>query len=132
MKRFIKHHELARDKRFVRQDNASVTILSQLPDDVDTVVNVFEKFAPMIEVSARGTEAEPLYEEYGPAFGLIALNQPLRPNDPAGATRLLMRMHGIFVGELQALEGAKSSAPEVVEKVEVMEIFRFDGQKWKY
>jgi len=109
MKRFIKHHELARDKRFVRQDNASVTILSQLPDDVDTVVNVFEKFAPMIEVSARGTEAEPLYEEYGPAFGLIALNQPLRPNDPAGATRLLMRMHGIFVGELQALEGAGRS-----------------------
>ncbi|MEX2207168.1 MAG: hypothetical protein WEF50_13145 [Myxococcota bacterium] len=30
------------------------------------------------------------------------------------------------------VEGAKSSPPEVVEKVEVMEIFRFDGQKWKY
>ena len=109
MKRFIEHHELARDKRFVRQDNASVTVLSQLPDDVDTVVTMFEKFAPMIEISVKGTEAEPLYEEYGPAFGLITLNQPLRPNDPAGTTRLLMRMHGIFVDELQALEGADRS-----------------------
>ena len=109
MKRFIEHHELARDKRFVRQDNASVTVLSQLPDDVDTVVTIFEKFAPMIEISVKGTEAEPLYEEYGPAFGLITLNQPLRPNDPAGTTQLLMRMHGIFVGELQALEGAGRS-----------------------
>jgi hypothetical protein len=27
---------------------------------------------------------------------------------------------------------AKSSTPQVVEKMEVMEIFRFDGQKWKY
>ena len=39
MKRFIEHHELARDSRFVRQDNVAVTILSQLPDDVDTVVD---------------------------------------------------------------------------------------------
>jgi hypothetical protein len=30
------------------------------------------------------------------------------------------------------VEQAKSSAPQVVEKTEVMEIFRFDGQKWKY
>jgi hypothetical protein len=30
------------------------------------------------------------------------------------------------------VEGAKTSQPMVVEKVEVMEIFRFDGQKWKY
>ena len=30
------------------------------------------------------------------------------------------------------VEGAKSSAPEVLEKTEVMEIFRFDGKKWKY
>ncbi|MDH3687684.1 MAG: ferritin-like domain-containing protein, partial [Myxococcales bacterium] len=30
-------------------------------------------------------------------------------DDPAGDTRLKMRMHGIFVGELQALEGAGRS-----------------------
>ena len=37
------------------------------------------------------------------------LNEPLRPDDPAATTRLQMRMHGIFVGELQALEGAGRS-----------------------
>ena len=35
MKRFIDHQELARDSRFVRQDNAQATVLAGLPDDVD-------------------------------------------------------------------------------------------------
>jgi uncharacterized ferritin-like protein (DUF455 family) len=109
MKRFIAHHELARDSRFVRQDNIAATVLSTLPDDVDKVVEVFDRLTPIIEVSVRGTAAEPLYEEYGPAFGLVTLNEPLRPDDPAVTTRLLLRMHGIFVGELQALEGAGRS-----------------------
>jgi uncharacterized ferritin-like protein (DUF455 family) len=109
MKRFIHHTELARDSRFVRQDNAQALVLSQLPDDVDAVVQVFERFAPMIEQSVRGTAAEPLFEAYGPGFGLISLNQPLRPDDPAVETRLKLRLHGIFVGELQALEGAGRS-----------------------
>jgi uncharacterized ferritin-like protein (DUF455 family) len=109
MKRFIQHSELARDRRFVRQDNIAATVLSTLPDDVNSVVDVFSKLDPMIEKSVRGTEAEPLYEEYGPGFGLITLNEPLDPNDPVAETRLLLRMHGIFVGELQALEGAGRS-----------------------
>ena len=109
MKRFIEHSELARDSRFVRQDNAQATVLSTLPDDVDAVVSVFEQFAPMIEKSVQGTAAEELYEAYGPGFALTVLNEPLRPDDPAGDTRLKMRMHGIFVGELQALEGAGRS-----------------------
>ena len=109
MRRFIHHSELARDSRFVRQDNIASTVLSTLPDDVDAVVDVFSKLDPMIEKSVRGTEAEPLYEEHGPGFGLITLNEPLDPDDPVASTRLLLRMHGIFVGELQALEGAGRS-----------------------
>jgi uncharacterized ferritin-like protein (DUF455 family) len=109
MRRFIHHSELARDSRFVRQDNAQATVLSSLPDDVDAVVKVFEQFAPMIEASVKGTAAEPLFEAYGPGFGLTVLNEPLRPGDAASKTRLQMRMHGIFVGELQALEGAGRS-----------------------
>jgi uncharacterized ferritin-like protein (DUF455 family) len=109
MKRFIAHHELARDSRFVRQDNIAATVLSTLPDDVDKVVEMFDRLTPIIEVSVRGTAAEPLYEEYGPAFGLVTLNEPLKHDDPAVTTRLLLRMHGIFVGELQALEGAGRS-----------------------
>ena len=44
MQRFIQHEELARDSRFVRQDNAQSTVLASLPDDVDTIVNTFEQF----------------------------------------------------------------------------------------
>ncbi len=109
MKRFIHHEELARDSRFVRQQNAVVTVLSTLPDDVDKVVDVLDKLSPMIEQSVRGTAAEPLFEEYGPAFALVTLNEPLIPGDPASDIRLKLRMHGIFVGELQALEGAGRS-----------------------
>ncbi len=109
MRRFIHHSELARDSRFVRQDNAQATILSKLPDDVDVVVEAFDRFAPMIERSVQGTAAEPLFEAYGPGFALVTLNEPLRPDDPAAKTRLMLRMHGIYVGELQALEGAGRS-----------------------
>jgi len=109
VKRFIEPNELARDSRFVRQDNAQATVLSGLPDDVDAVVNVFEKFGPLIEAGVRGTAAEPLFDKYGPGFALTTLNEPLDPEAPAALTRLLLRMHGIFVGELQALEGAARS-----------------------
>lgn len=109
MKRFIHHDELARDSRFVRQDNAQSTVLATLPDDVDTIVNAFEQFSDMIEESVRGTAAEALFESYGPGFALTILNEPLDPDAPAGLTRLLLRMHGILVGEIQALEGAARS-----------------------
>jgi uncharacterized ferritin-like protein (DUF455 family) len=109
MKRFIQHDELARDSRFVRQSNALSTVLASMPDDVETVVNAFEKFTPMIEASVRGTSAEKLFDAYGPAFALAVLNEPLDPKAKAATMRLLMRMHGIFVGELQALEGAARS-----------------------
>ncbi len=109
MRRFIHHSELARDRRFVRQTNLAATVLSTLPDDVEAVVEAFEKLAPLIEKAVQGTAAEPLFEAHGPGFMLVTLNQPLRPDDPAVETRLRMRMHGIFVGELHALEGAGRS-----------------------
>ncbi|MDJ0787376.1 MAG: DUF455 family protein [Myxococcota bacterium] len=109
MKRFIEPNELARDSRFIRQDNNQATTLALLPDDVDKVVEMLEAFGPTIEQQVKGTAAEPLFDAYGPAFGLITLNQPLRPDDDAADTRLKLRMHGIFVGEIQALEGAGRS-----------------------
>jgi len=109
MKRFIQHEELARDSRFVRQSNVITTVLAQLPDEVDAVVEILDRFGPMIERSVQETDAQPLFEAYGPAFMLVALNEPLRPEDPAVDTRLKLRFHGIFVGELQALEGAGRS-----------------------
>ena len=109
MKRFIEPDELARDSRFIRQDNAMSTMLASMPDDVDAIVAAFENFSPMIEASVRGTAAQELFDAYGPGFGLVILNEPLDPDSAAATMRLLLRMHGIFVGELQALEGAARS-----------------------
>ncbi len=109
MKRFIEHNELARDSRFVRQDNALSTVLAAMPDDVDTVVNAFERFSPMIEESVRGTAAQLLFDEYGPAYNIVIINEPLDPDSKAATLRLIFRIHGIFLGELQALEGAARS-----------------------
>ena len=109
MKRFIHHDELARDQRFIRQANVAGPMMARLPDDVNAVVELFEKLEPIIEEGVRGTAAEPLYDEYGPAFPLITTNEPIDPNAGAADHRLKMRLHGIFVGELQALEGAGRS-----------------------
>ena len=109
MRRFIHHSELARDRRFMRAENILATILGSLPDEVDAVVDAFQRLDPLVAESVKGTAAEPLYEEFGCAFGIVATNEPLDPNSPAVETRLKLRMHGIFVGELQALEGAGRS-----------------------
>ena len=109
MRRFIEHHELARDRRFIRQNNVLVKVLSAMPDDVDTVVDAIDRLDPIISQGVKGTEAEALYDAYGPGFGLIIFNEPLDPDAPAAQKRLQLRLHGIFVGELQALEGAGRS-----------------------
>ncbi len=109
MKRFIEHEELARDSRFIRGNNAQATIIASLPDDVEAVVNAIDPMSGIIEEGVRGTAAEPLFDAYGPGFIFTVLNEPLDPDAPAALMRLLLRMHGIFVGELQALEGAARS-----------------------
>ena len=58
MKRFIQPDELARDSRFVRQQNLVATLLSQLPDDPEKVAELFERLEPIIEKGVRGTAAE--------------------------------------------------------------------------
>ena len=109
MKRLIHHSELARDRRFLRQQNTQGNVMAQLPDDVEAVVKAIEQIAPLVAKGVKGTAVEPLWDEYGPAFMLIANNEPIRPGGPAAEVRVKMRMHGIFVGELQALEGAGRS-----------------------
>ena len=57
-----------------RQDNRTATVLSQLPDDVDKVVEVFEMLTPMIVSSVKGTKAEPLLDEYvGKGFTFLGI-----------------------------------------------------------
>jgi hypothetical protein len=53
-----------------------------------------------------------------------------KPGAPGVGTLVYNELHFRKAGD--SVEGAKKSSPELVEKVEVMEIFRFDGSAWKY
>jgi hypothetical protein len=53
-----------------------------------------------------------------------------KPGAPGVGTLVYNELHLRKAGD--SVETAKKSSPELVEKVEVMEIFRFDGSAWKY
>ncbi|MFI5316344.1 MAG: hypothetical protein ACHQ6T_11635 [Myxococcota bacterium] len=53
-----------------------------------------------------------------------------KPGAPGVGTLVYNELHFKKAGD--SIETAKKSSPQVVEKVEVMEIFRFDGSAWKY
>ena len=105
MKRFMSHEELARDSRFKRA-RARGTLLASLPDDVDEVVRIMEEVAPKIRRRMEGTELERVFDELGPGFSFLTQFGAMRPDDPHVEIQLKSRLHGVFVGELQALEGA--------------------------
>ncbi|HXK26205.1 MAG TPA: ferritin-like domain-containing protein [Myxococcota bacterium] len=104
MRRFIAPDELARDARFVRSRSRN-ELLRSLPDDVDTVVRVLEQVAPKLRERVAGTALEPVYDELGPGFAFLvtADRSGRRERSPL---QLRVQLHGIFVGELQALEAA--------------------------
>ena len=104
MRRFIAPDELARDARFVRSRSRN-ELLRSLPDDVDTVVRVLEQIAPKLRERVAGTALEPVYDELGPGFAFLVTGDRSgrRERSPL---QLRVQLHGIFVGELQALEAA--------------------------
>jgi uncharacterized ferritin-like protein (DUF455 family) len=103
MRRFISHEELARDRRFKRSRSRN-ELFRTLPDDVDRIVEVMEKIAPKIRERVAGTALEPVFDDLGPGFAF------LQNGAASGLDRtplqLRLQLHGIFVGELQALEAA--------------------------
>ncbi len=105
MERFIAPDRLARDARFRRVNNRN-QLLASLPDDVDTVVRLMEQAAPALEGRVRGTPQEALYEQLGPGFLFLTSFGAMRPDSPHVDIQLRTQLHGIFVGELQALEAA--------------------------
>ena len=105
VKRFISHEELARDRRFKRARNTA-RFGANLPNDVDTIVDVFEKIAPEIEKRVQGTRLEEIYDEVGPGFQILSQLGRLGTDAKSTRVQMQMRMHGILVGELQALEAA--------------------------
>jgi uncharacterized ferritin-like protein (DUF455 family) len=105
VRRFIDHEELARDRRFKRANSRNM-LMTSLPDDVDAIVRLFEMVAPRLEERVRGTELESVYQRLGPAFNVLMNVGNPRPGTESGDLQLKLRLHGIFVGELQALEAA--------------------------
>ncbi|MEE8556752.1 MAG: DUF455 family protein [Myxococcota bacterium] len=105
MKRLISHEELARDRRFKRISSRN-SLLGSLPDDAVEIAKVLEKIAPSIQRRIEGTELEQAYEEMGPGFQFLTNLAPVEQDNPHRELQLKMRLHGIFVGELQALEAA--------------------------
>ncbi len=105
MKRFISHDELARDSRFARLRSRN-QLLQSLPDDVDTVVKVLEKVGPKIRKRVAGTPLEKVYDELGPGFNFLTAGGGRQSNQQRSEVQMRVQLHGIFVGELQALEAA--------------------------
>ena len=105
MRRFISHEELARDSRFKRAPSRG-RLLGSLSDDVDAVVRLMEEIAPKLRARVEGTELEQVFDDLGPGFSFLTQFGALRPGEPNLDTQLKVRLHGIFVGEMQALEGA--------------------------
>jgi uncharacterized ferritin-like protein (DUF455 family) len=105
VKRFIPHTELARDSRFKRVSPRN-QLLQSLPDDVDEIVRVFELIAPKLRERVAGTELEAVYDELGPGFQFLTASGGRQGEGDRSDLQMRMQLHGIFVGELQALEAA--------------------------
>ena len=105
MKRFIEPDELARDSRFKRAKSAN-KLVRNLPDDVDEIVRVLELIGPKVRKRVEGTALEAVYDELGPGFSFLMNTGDVKPGQVGEDLQLKLRMHGFFVGELQALEAA--------------------------
>ncbi len=105
MKRFISPDELARDSRFTRQRSRNQLVRS-LPDDVDEIVRTLEQIAPKIKERVRGSALEQIYDELGPGFQFLTAGSGGGNRGERTPLQLRMQLHGIYVGELQALEAA--------------------------
>ena len=105
MKRFISADELARDRRFKRATSRN-RLLPSLSDDVDEVVEVLEKVGPKLRERVRGTALEKVYDELGPGFSFLINSGEVKKDAAGERLQIKLRLHGIFVGELQALEAA--------------------------
>jgi uncharacterized ferritin-like protein (DUF455 family) len=105
VKRFLPHEELARDRRFKRSPSRNEHFRS-LPDDVPTVDRVLEEIAPKLRERVAGTALEPVFDDLGPGFMFLTTAAGTASSTERTPLQLRAQLHGIFVGELQALEAA--------------------------
>ncbi len=105
MKRFLPPNELARDSRFKRTGSRN-QLMPSLPDDVEKVAAVLDAIAPKIRERVAGTALEQLFDELGPGFQILMNTVQPKAGSPEAASQMRLRLHGIYLGELQALEAA--------------------------
>ena len=105
MKRFLPHDELARDRRFKRSQSKN-ELFRTLPDDVGTIVRVLEEVAPKLRERVEGTALEAVFDDLGPGFMFLTTAAGTASSTERTPLQLRAQLHGIFVGELQALEAA--------------------------
>ena len=120
MERFISPDELARDTRFKRSPSRN-ELFRSLPDDVDSVVRVLEKIAPKIRERVEGTALEEVFDELGPGFSFLT-NAGAQTELERSPLQLRLQLHGIFVGELQALADAADEWDAAAEDIEAFEV----------
>ena len=104
MERFLSPDELARDARFKRSPSRN-ELFRTLPDDVGSVVRILEKIAPKLRERVEDTALEAVFDELGPGFAFLT-NAGAQSEVDRTPLQLRLQLHGIFVGELQALEAA--------------------------
>jgi uncharacterized ferritin-like protein (DUF455 family) len=105
MDRFMDHESLARDSRFKRTKSRN-QLLQSLPDDVDTIVRIFEQIAPKIRERIEGTALESVFDDLGPGFQFLTASGGRQSKGERTNLQMRLQLHGVFVGELQALEAA--------------------------
>ncbi len=105
MQRFLPPRDLARDVRFKRAQSRN-ELFRSLPDDVAGIVRVLEAVGPKLRERIVGTALEPVFDELGPGFLFLTTAAGTAQTTDRTPLQLRAQLHGIFVGELQALEAA--------------------------
>ncbi len=120
MKSFMTSDELARDDRFTRMP---IPFDFLMADEV-TLESVQQLFVSFLQNdSVRAMLQEQMKEQGG---GLPFFNRRVRPTDDEAPMFIRSSMHSIFMGELQALEGAGRSCWDFTDNEELPWKFQFD------
>ncbi|MHB1911220.1 MAG: DUF455 family protein [Acidimicrobiales bacterium] len=117
MKRLMKPDELARDERFTR---TAVPLDFLMAEEV-TVEQVEET---MKTIMANDEMREAMEKQA--AEGGTNLFRRVRPDEPDAPIFIKSQMHGIFMGEMQALEAAGRSAWDFTDDPELPWKFQLD------
>lgn len=118
MKRFMKTDDLARDDRFTR---TPVPLDFLMAEEV-TVEQVEETMATIM----ANDDMRKMMEEQTGAGGAPNLFRRVRPEEDEAPLFIKTQMHGIFMGEMQALEAAGRSAWDFTDDAELPWKFQLD------